>query len=101
MKIGYPCINLTLDCRCSRTFRLKNYSKEKLKEIVKSNLNCLMKILNYNLDNNIYFFRITSDLIPFASHPVMNFDWQNYFKSDFLQIGEFIKKNEMRLSINI
>ena len=100
MKIGYPCINLTLDCRSSRTFRLKNYSQEKLKEIVKSNLYCLMKILNYNLEKNIYFFRITSDLIPFASHPIMDFDWHNYFKPDFLQIGEFIKKNDMRITMH-
>ena len=100
MKIGYPCINLTLECRSSRTFRLKNYSEERLKEIVKLNLDCLLKILNYNRDNRIYFFRITSDLIPFASHSVMKFNWQQYFKPDFLQIGQFIKKNKMRITMH-
>lgn len=100
MKIGYPCINLSLDCRSSRTFRLKNYSEKRLKEIVKSNLDCLLNILRYNKENRIYFFRISSDLIPFASHPIMNFDWQKYFKSDFLQIGQFIKKNKMRITMH-
>lgn len=100
MKIGYPCINLSLDCRSSRTFRLKNYSEKRLKEIIKSNLDCLLNILRYNKENRIYFFRITSDLIPFASHPIMNLDWQKYFKSDFLQIGQFIKKNNMRITMH-
>ncbi len=100
MKIGYPCINLSMDCRSSRTFRLKNYSESKLIETVKGNLDCLQKILEYNLDHNLYFFRITSDLIPFASHPIMKFDWQDYFKNEFRKIGSFIKKHDMRITMH-
>ena len=100
MKIGYPCINLTLNCRSSRTFRLKNYSEEKLIETIDNNLSCLTKILEFNFNNNILFFRITSDLIPFASHPIMKFDWQEYFKSKFKEIGDYIKKNSMRITMH-
>ena len=91
MKIGYPCINLSLDCRSSSTFRIKNYSESRLIETIKNNLNCLTKILEYNYHNKILFFRITSDLIPFASHPIMSFKWQDYFKSEFKEIGSYIK----------
>ena len=100
MKIGYPCINLSLPCRSSRTFRLKNYSEEKLIETVESNLKCLKEILEYNKQNKIYFFRITSDLIPFASHPIMEFDWQGYFKEKLSEIGKFIKENKMRITMH-
>ena len=100
MKIGYPCINLTLNCRSSRTFRLRNYSEERLIETIENNLNCLAKILEFNYKNNIFFFRITSDLIPFASHPIMKFDWQEYFKTKFKEIGVFIKKNSMRITMH-
>jgi UV DNA damage endonuclease len=100
MKIGYPCINLSMDCRSSRTFRLKNYSESKLKETIQGNLICLQKILEYNRDNKFLFFRITSDLIPFASHPVMNFDWQTNFKNEFRKIGSFIKRHEMRITMH-
>ncbi|MFW9830129.1 MAG: UV DNA damage repair endonuclease UvsE [Candidatus Thorarchaeota archaeon] len=100
MKIGYPCINLSFECRSSKTFRLKNYSKQKLIETIKNNLDCLEKILQFNHGNNIQFFRITSDLIPFASHPIMEFDWQNYFKERFKGIGKYIKDSKMRITMH-
>jgi UV DNA damage endonuclease len=100
MKIGYPCINLALICRSSRTFRLKNYSEERLIETIDGNLDCLQEILEYNKNNKIFFFRITSDLIPFASHPIMKFEWQDYFKNKFNKIGKFIIKHNMRISMH-
>jgi len=75
MKIGYPCINLSIDCRSSRTFRLKNYSEKRVKETIDKNLDCLRTILEFNVAKKMYFFRITSDLIPFAYHTIMTFDW--------------------------
>ena len=100
MKIGYPCINLSLKCRSSRTFRLKNYSEKRHIDTIEGNLNCLLQILKYNCENKIFFFRITSDLIPFASHPIMKFDWQDYFKLNFREIGNYIKKNNMRITMH-
>ncbi len=100
MKIGYPCINLALTCKSSRTFRLKNYSEERLIESIDGNLDCLQEILEYNKNNKIFFFRITSDLIPFGSHPIMKFEWQDYFKEKFNEIGNFIKKQNMRISMH-
>ncbi|HEY0579978.1 MAG TPA: hypothetical protein VGC75_04665, partial [Candidatus Nitrosocosmicus sp.] len=64
------------------------------------NLNHLYKILKFNLENNILFFRISSDLIPFASHPVCQFDWDSYFNSEFEEIGKFVTKNKMRISMH-
>ena len=100
MKIGYPCINSSLDCKSGRTFRLQSYSEENMIAIIKNNLDCLLKILEFNLENNILFFRITSDLVPFASHPVCTFDWQNYFKDTFITIGNFVIKNKLRISMH-
>ena len=100
MKIGYPCINRSIGCTANSTFRLKNYSKENLIEKVTNNLECLKKILEYNKENNLFFFRISSDIVPFASHPVCKFDWQNHFEIQFQEIGNFIKKNNMRISMH-
>lgn len=67
---------------------------------MKNNLECLQQILEYNKEHEIYFFRISSDLIPFASHPIMDFEWESYFKKTFQEIGEFIKSNQMRISMH-
>ena len=97
MKIGYACQNLTLGCSSAQSFRLINYSEKRLVETIDANLKCLLEILNYNKDHNIYFFRISSDLIPFASHPVNNFSWNKKYKPIFKEIGNFIKANQMRV----
>lgn len=100
MKIGYPCISRSIGCKSDRTFRIKNYSDERLKEIVENNLACLIKILKFNVRKELLFFRITSDLVPFASHPVCKFPWQIYFGDTFRKIGNFIKKNKIRISMH-
>jgi UV DNA damage endonuclease len=100
MRIGYPCINRTIDCTANSTFRLKSYSETRLKDSIKNNLVCLLKILQFNLEHKIFFFRISSDLVPFASHPINKLNWQKYFQEDFEEIGEFIFKNRMRISMH-
>src|SRR5919112_3370013 len=100
MRIGYPCINLTLKNHNPSTFRIKSYSEKRFNETVKNNLNHLQKILAYNLNNNILFFRLSSDIIPFASHPICNINWTNIFKKDLKSIGDFINKNKIRISMH-
>lgn len=100
MKIGYPCINNSFDCRPSRTFRLDSYSQEYLIEKVQGNLHCLEQIIRWNADHGLLFFRITSDLIPFASHEVNNFDWQSHFSTQLQDLGEIIAHHNMRISMH-
>jgi UV DNA damage endonuclease len=100
MKIGYPCINRSLGCRGNRSFRLASYSEGRMEEAISGNLDCLRRMLDFNRENNILFFRVTSDIIPFASHPVCKFPWQEEYRQPFLQIGDFIKENRMRISMH-
>jgi len=100
MKIGYPCINREIGCSSNSTFRLASYSKERLVEKVENNLNCLLKILHYNVQHGFHFFRISSDLVPFASHPVCTFDWAGHFRGQFRKVGEFIKEHNIRISMH-
>lgn len=64
------------------------------------NLECLEKILRWNLNHSIYFFRITSDLVPFASHSVCSVDWQAVFSDEFARVGEFIREHNIRVSMH-
>jgi len=100
VRIGYPCVNLSLPCSASRTFRLRSYSDERLHETVDSNLSCLETILSFNEERGIRFFRISSDLVPFASHRVCAYPWQRRFKERFASIGRAAKAAGMRISMH-
>ncbi len=100
MRIGYPCINHSVGCSSTHTFRLASYSDERLDETITSNLSCLKKILSHNVLHGLFFFRITSDLVPFASHPVCTFPWQEHFSDEFRRIGEYIRSHRVRVSLH-
>jgi len=100
MRIGYPCINRSIGCSANKTFRLASYSEQRLVETVAGNLACLKRILVWNRENGLLFFRITSDLVPFASHPVCTFPWQEHFQNELAEIGEFIRKTGTRISMH-
>ncbi len=100
MKIGYPCINETLDCSSGRTFRLASYSDERLIETVTANLACLQRILAFNVQHGFNFFRLTSGLVPFASHEVNTYNWQDHFKADLKKLGDYIKEHNLRISMH-
>jgi UV DNA damage endonuclease len=100
MKIGYPCINTQIGCKSDSRFRLSSYSEERIIEASSNNIQCLLRILKFNVQKDLYFFRISSDTIPFASHPICSFDWAYYFKEQFHEIGQIIQENNMRISMH-
>jgi UV DNA damage endonuclease len=100
MRIGYPCINRSIDCTASRTFRLASYTEERMRDTISGNLSCLEKILAYNVSHGMLFFRITSDLVPFASHPVCTFPWQEEFAGVFEKTGDSIRHHGFRISMH-
>ncbi|MDD4036320.1 MAG: UV damage endonuclease UvsE, partial [Bacilli bacterium] len=74
IRLGYVSITNTLnDVTASSLMTYTHYKTlgtkrglEKLHKIILSNLNDLEVILNYNIKNNIHFYRLTSKLIPLA-----------------------------------
>ena len=100
MKIGYPCMNESLPCSSATTFRLASYSEERLIHTVTNNLACLQQILEYNVQHGLLFFRMSSGLVPFASHAVNTFRWQEYFAPTFKAIGDYIKAHDLRISMH-
>ncbi len=100
MRLGYPCINRSIGCTANSTFRLASYSDERMMSTVSSNISCLRRILERNVEEGLLFFRISSDIIPFASHPVCAFDWRRHFRREFRGIGALIRKEKMRISMH-
>lgn len=107
-RLGYVSIALNHEEKIttSSTVTFKNYSKiedknqklNKLKSTALSNLDALVKILNYNIENEIHFYRITSGLIPLVTHPDVGY-WghKEIFKKDFEYIGHIIRDSKMRV----
>ncbi len=76
-----------------------NEQKDKLYEVTKRNIEALSQILIYNQKNKINFYRITSSLIPLATHPDVLWDF-SVFEKKLKQIGDFIKKHHMRVDMH-
>ena len=109
INLGYACINMTLSSgpkksrvttnrgMIKRTFLAKGEAYAS--ELALQNLKDLLAILRWNKDNGISFFRMSSDIFPWASEYRID-DLPNY---DFLldaaqKAGEFASKNNMRLT---
>jgi UV DNA damage endonuclease len=100
MKIGYVGYNTSFSCRPNEGFRLASYTEDRLRAVIQSNLECLKQTILFNIKHNIQFFRISSETIPFASHPVMTVDWASEFEDELVSIGKLIREGEMRISMH-
>lgn len=100
MRIGYPCINLSIGCTANHTFRLASYSDERLIATVNANLACLEKVLAWNVAHGLLAFRIGSGLVPFASHPVCTAPWRDAVADRFARMGAFVRGHGIRISMH-
>ena len=89
-----------MSANTNNTFRLTSYSESKIKNTIEKNFKEIFEILDYNIKNEIFFFRIGSSFVPFASHPICKFDWAGHFADDFEKVGKIIKKNKIRISMH-
>ncbi|MBQ2872812.1 MAG: UV DNA damage repair endonuclease UvsE [Bacilli bacterium] len=101
IRLGYVSISKTLDITASKTITYTEYQKHKdinkLNNIIIENLTNLEKIIDYNIKNNIHFYRLTSKLIPLASLKELDFDYIDNFKEYYQRIGNKIKKYNLRI----
>lgn len=107
IRLGYACISNTLNVTSSSTMTYSYYNKndkefinKKLDKIIISNFEALKEILKYNIKNDIYFFRMTSNLIPLATHPNVDFEIFKRYDKYFKEIGKIIKENNLRVDMH-
>ena len=80
-RTGYCCINLSMDEKF-RTMQLTWANRnsvedveKKWNEVIKHNFELFYKIINWNIANNVFLYRISSDLVPFADHEKWGYLW--------------------------
>lgn len=91
---GYACINQSLRTNptpvlTSRTVRIRNRTPETLLNLSELNLIDLIKILEWNIKNNILFYRISSDVIPYQDISILN---SKRLDALFSEIEKYSKK---------
>lgn len=103
VRLGYACLskamnNITTSSTITYTNYInKNYTVDKLLDVTKSNLDALKELLIYNVKNNIHFYRLTSKLVPLATHDKVSFDYIKPLASKYKEISNIIKDNNMRV----
>jgi UV DNA damage endonuclease len=99
LRIGYACINTRLPSS-ARTLRLASVTPDRLREITAANLDALEDVLRWNAENDIQVFRLTSNLVPFASHPANTLAWWDEVGERFAELGDIVARAGMRISMH-
>jgi UV DNA damage endonuclease len=106
---GYACINMGFSTRpkskritTNRTMIKRTFLEKGIgyaSELALQNVKDLQTILEWNLDNDIYFYRLSSDIIPWASEYELT-DMPDYeeIKQVCEKAGNFARQHGMRLT---
>ena len=104
VRLGYVAISLAVNATTSSPYTyseyLKNNDLNKLDTVIKSNLINLEKIIDYNIRNNIHFYRLSSKLIPLATKDEIEFDYITPYRLFYNKIGNKIKDNHIRVDFH-
>ena len=104
VRLGYACITNCINDSSSSPYTYSEYLKDgdidKLDRVIISNLKSLNNIIDYNIKNNIHFYRISSKIIPLATKDDVKFDYTNKYKSYYDTIGKKISDSKMRVDFH-
>lgn len=111
--LGYACQNLSLAKTrkpkdrlfTDRTLRMDRFSLERVGELGTRNAADLLPILQWNVANDIRFFRIGSGMFPFMDHPDLGYsidalrtEHAAAIRAHLKGAGEYAKAHGLRLS---
>ena len=101
IRLGYASQNLTLGVTTGRTLRLANLGDaSRVRALVECNLHALRRILHWNAEHGIGLFRMSQQLVPFASHPGFPYDWEREHGPELRELGALALSLDIRLSMH-
>lgn len=102
-RLGYVGMPLTLLDTYCHTITYTNYKKlsdelkfQKLDDIIYRNLLNLEKVIDYNISNNIFFYRLTHSFLPLMTIEENHYNYDK-FEEIWFRIGKKIRDNNMRI----
>lgn len=99
-RLGFVASVLSENLTTSRTCRLSNATPLRLRELTAGNLAALDQVLTFLDRNDIRLYRVSSNIIPFASHPISTVRWWKEFASDFRHLAARIRRLGVRVSMH-
>ncbi|AOZ93539.1 UV DNA damage repair endonuclease UvsE [Paenibacillus crassostreae] len=110
VRFGYVAMSMVVqDTSPSKTMTMTSFNKLadregallKLERIARTNLHNTLRLLKHNVAHDIKVYRFSSKLIPLATHGDLE-DWSPMpvLQDSFAEVGEFVKKHEMRVSFH-
>jgi UV DNA damage endonuclease len=99
-RLGFVASVLSENISTSRTCRLSNATPLRLRELIEQNLDSLDRVITFLERHRILLYRITSNLIPFASHPVNSIRWWEVYGPRLAALGGRLAKLRVRVSLH-
>ncbi len=101
MAIGYACVTRGVHGAQQRAMRLSSVGDgSRFLEVAYTNLDALDRILSYNRSRGIQLFRVSSGLIPLASHPANPHDWEALLAPRLSELRARVDAAGIRLSMH-
>lgn len=108
MRFGYVSHAMALwDCSPAKTMTFTSFKKlskqereDKLYHVIRQNLEHTIRILHYNIAHEIPLYRLSSSIVPLATHPEVEFDYIGVFTPLWRKIGALIKEHNLRISFH-
>jgi UV DNA damage endonuclease len=110
VKLGYVAMSVHVKhCSPSQTMTYTTFSKlenreaaiRKLELIALSNLENCLRLLKHNAAHDISFFRLSSKLVPLATHEELKgWDYISPLKDALKEIGDFAELHKMRIGFH-
>ncbi|RSK29464.1 UV DNA damage repair endonuclease UvsE [Bacillus sp. HMF5848] len=108
VRFGYVAQALSIwDGSTAKTLTFTRWSKmkktereDKLKEVTFTNLQNTMRAIHYNIAHQIHLYRMSSSIVPLATHPEAKWPYRDIFAEEFAKIGKLVKEANMRVSLH-
>lgn len=100
IRYGFACKTIGLPGAAQSSLTLSRADRNNLLSVSRNNLNALETMLHYCCEQSIALMRISSDIIPLASHEAVHFDWQDELRPELEKLAALARESGARLSMH-
>ncbi|MCM3006605.1 UV DNA damage repair endonuclease UvsE [Priestia koreensis] len=108
VRFGYVSHALSLwEASPARTLTFTRWQKlpkeerlEKLISVTRENIWNTKRAIFYNIAQEIPLYRLSSSLVPLATHPEAKWDYESIFEEEWRDLGRLIKEHKLRVSFH-